>query len=207
MTPTLEARQFTARGIELREDTDGNVAFRGYATVYDEWYDVAGGPERGGWREMVASGAGARTLNARPDVRLLLNHDGLALARTKSGTLTLSEDRSGLIAEAPALDMRNPRVQELRSGMDRGDIDEMSFAFRVNRQEWNDDYTERTIREYALDVAGSDVSIVTYPANPFTVAQLRAAAHIDELRTARSTTGMSLEFARAIATQVRVGAR
>mgnify|MGYP002684426633 FL=1 len=41
-------------------------------------------------------------------------------------------------------------------------VDSMSFAFRVTRQEWNEDYTERTIRELQL----FDVSAVTYPANP-----------------------------------------
>lgn len=205
----LEVRQFTAADrIELRAAADNTIEFRGYATVYDQWYDVAGGPEDGGWRERVAAGAGQRTLNAKPDVRLLGNHDGFPFARTRSGTLRLEEDARGLLALAPALDLRNPRVQELQSGMERGDIDEMSFAFRATRQEWNDDYTERTITEFALDVQGSDVSIVTYPANPYTVAQLRAAAKIDELRAAGpvSSSGMTLDMARAIATQVRVHA-
>lgn len=205
MPRTIEHRQHRvdAGRIELRESDDGTCSFRGYACVYDVWYDVAGGPERGGWREMVAADAASRTLNARPDVRLLLNHDGLPLARTRSGTLLLDQDSRGLIAEAPALDLRNPKVQEVRSGMDRGDVDEMSFAFRVTRQEWNDDYTERTIREFALDVSGSDVSIVTYPANPYTVAQLRTAAGIDEIAAEAKRFG-SLDTARAVLEHIRI---
>lgn len=198
----LEQRLYQAR-LELRASEGATtVSFSGYATVYDEWYDVAGGPEMGGWREMVSAGAAKRTLNAKPDVRLLINHDGLPLARTRSGTLMLTEDERGLLVDASALDLSNPQVMQLRSAMDRGDVDEMSFAFRTTRQEWNADYTERIIREFALDVSGSDVSIVTYPANPATVAQLRAAARVDELRSAARP--MSLAMAKAIATQISV---
>lgn len=176
-------------------------SFSGYACVYDTWYDVCGGPEMGGWREMVAGGAGKRTLNTKPDVRLLGNHGGFPLARTRSGTLTLTEDERGLLVDAPNLDLENPTVAEIYSCMMRGDVDEMSYAFRATRQEWNADYTERIIREYALDVDGSDVSIVTYPASKATVATMRTAARVDELRSGRPA-GMSLAMAQAIATQI-----
>jgi DnaJ-class molecular chaperone len=42
----------------------------------------------------------------------------------------------------------------------------MSFAFRVLRQEWNEDYTRRWINEVSLDKG--DVSLVNYGANPTT---------------------------------------
>jgi len=203
-TRSVELRIHSDAQIQLRAVDDATADFSGYATVYDVWYDVAGGPERGGWREMVAAGAATRTLNARPDVRLLVNHEGLALARTRSGTLLLDEDTRGLLTHAPALDLRNPKVQELSSTMDRKDVDEMSFAFITTRQEWNDDYTERIIREFSLDVTGSDVSVVTYPANPATVAQMRDAVRIDELRAAAARTGMDTATARAIADRYRL---
>ncbi len=104
-------------------------------------------------------------------MRLLINHDGLPLARTKSGTLTLEQDDVGLLCDAH-LDGESPLVRSLKSAMDRGDADQMSFAFRVTQQDWNDDYTDRTIREAQL----FDVSVVTYPANPATSVSLRSAA-------------------------------
>jgi hypothetical protein len=55
--------------------------------------------------------------------------------------------------------------------MRRGDLDQMSFAFAVVRQEWSQDYTQRTINECRL----FDVSVVTYPASPSTTADLRSA--------------------------------
>ena len=196
MSKQVEQRfhNLVASQVELRTIDETTVGLRGYATVYDFAYEVGGGPERGGWMETIVQGAARRTLNAKPDVRLLVNHDGVPLARTKSGTLVLSEDANGLMVEAESLDLRSPLVQVLRSAMDRGDMDEMSFAFRVTRQEWNADFTERIIREFALDVSGSDVSMVTYPANPATVAALRAAAGLDEQKQHRS--GMSLAMAK-----------
>ena len=54
----------------------------------------------------------------------------------------------------------------MRSAVERGDLDEMSFAFRVMRQEWNSDYDRRWINEVSLDKG--DVSLVNYGANPTT---------------------------------------
>jgi HK97 family phage prohead protease len=157
------------RDAELRRSDDGEPIIDGYATVYESWYDVLGGPENGyGWREMVSIGAASKSIAERDDVRLLINHDGLPLARTRSGTLSLESDSIGVRAEA-ALDPKSPTVSDVVSAMEREDLDEMSIAFRAVRQEWNDDYTERIIRELEL----FDVSLVTYPANPATVAQLR----------------------------------
>jgi HK97 family phage prohead protease len=126
----------------------------------------------GEFNETMVEGAFTRSLKQKDDVRLLVNHAGVPLARTKSGTLTLRETPH-LYAEA-TLDDTNPTVQEVRSAMNRGDLDQMSIGFRVLRQEWNDDYTERRIFEARL----FDVSVVTAPANPFTSASLRS---LDEL--------------------------
>lgn len=165
-------RRDVARPFEVR--ADGNtVTLTGYASVTEVAYDVFGGPKAGGWSETIARGGFGRTLSQSPDLHLLVNHAGLPLARTKSGTLSLSEDKVGLAVTSP-LDLRDPDVQALRVKMERGDIDEMSFAFRANKQEWNDDYTERRILEVNLNKG--DVSIVNFGANPATSgAQLRGA--------------------------------
>lgn len=146
---------------ELRFNPDGTLFLHGYATVYDFPYDVAGGPPFG-WSETIVRDACRVSVQQGADVRLLINHDGIPLARTKSGTLRLESDDLGLYNQAPSLDPRSPTVQSLLSALSRGDMDEMSFAFKVKEQEWNDDYTERHITEVML----FDVSVVTYPANP-----------------------------------------
>lgn len=150
---------------EVRGGEGNTFVVRGYASVADHPYDVYGGPERGGWTETINRGAFDTTLAAKPDVSFLINHDGMPLARTRSGTLVLRADNTGLESEA-VVDRRDPFGQALEVKMERGDLDQMSFGFRVTRQEWNDDYTQRGIVEVNLDKG--DVSIVNAPANPAT---------------------------------------
>lgn len=180
--------RFAVSAIEMREAGDDGIGVMGYASTTEVPYEVAGGPDLGGWIETMARGAFAKTLQERADIRLLINHEGLPLARTAAGTQTVVEDELGLLMDAPALDLRNPKVQEVRSVLERGDADQMSIAFRVTRQEWNGDYTERRILEAKL----YDDSIVTYPANPATAVGLRA-EEIEEV----ASVGMPLSLARA----------
>ena len=154
-----------ATPLEFREDkASGQVILRGYAATYEP-YDCYGGPELGGWVEQLRSNSFEKTLQAQPDVMLLLNHAGAPLARTKSGTMTLTSDRRGLMVEA-RLDPSDPDVQALLPKMRRGDLDEMSFSFRVKEQEWDTNYTHRTINEVSLQKG--DVSVVNYGMNPNT---------------------------------------
>ena len=155
--------------IEARQVGDGVFHVQGYAATWDTWYDVAGGPPYG-WSETIVRGAVTKSLAERDDVRFLINHDGLPLARTKSQTMTLRGDDLGLFVDVPALDLTNPRAQELRSALERGDVDQMSWAFMVTLQEWNADYTERRILEARM----FDVSAVSFPANEATIIGLRS---------------------------------
>jgi HK97 family phage prohead protease len=164
-----EARSYTVRQVEFRDGTDDELHLHGYATVFDTPYDIYGGPPVG-WAESVDPGAFTRTLRNKADVALLANHGGLTLARTKSGTLRLSVDDVGLEVDA-TLDRSDPDVQRLEPKLRRGDLDEMSMAFWVKRQEWNEDYTERRLLE--LDLNKGDVSIVNYGANDATSVGLR----------------------------------
>jgi hypothetical protein len=65
--------------------------------------------------------------------------------------------------------------------MRRGDVDEMSFAFRVTKNSWNSDYSERNIE--AVNLHRGDVSIVSFGANPATMAMVRSALANDDVRT------------------------
>jgi HK97 family phage prohead protease len=146
------------------------VGMTGCASTVETWYSVR--DWLGEYDEMICAGAFTKALQENDDVRLLVNHDGMPLARTKSGTMNLREDSSGLMVDVPELDMSSPLAQTVRSAMRRGDVDQMSFAFRAVKQRWNDDYTKRWVDEVQL----FDVSVVTYPANDTTNAKLRNAA-------------------------------
>lgn len=174
---TREERISPRSQFELREVPNGtggtNLRFTGFACVTEAEYEME--DWLGPWTESVSIGSFAKTLSDGADVAFLLNHTGMTLARTKPGTLKLSEESdgtsspiysvTGLHSEA-LLDPSNPQVAAMRSAVDRGDLDEMSFAFRVLRQEWNNDYTRRWINEVSLDKG--DVSLVNYGANPTT---------------------------------------
>lgn len=84
--------------IELRisDDSDGKLTLEGYASRTGVPYEV------GSFTETVSKGAFRRGLNASPgpNVMLLVNHEGLPLARTTSGNLHLSEDEHGLHVRA-----------------------------------------------------------------------------------------------------------
>lgn len=181
--PEREVRKLEK--LEVRATPDGGAILEGYATVYDYAYSI-GDVDRGGFMETIMSGAAAKSAG-EADVRLLINHEGIPLARTKSGTMTLESDDIGLRVTAQ-LDPMNPLSASLRSAMERGDMDQMSFAFRVLRDEWNSDYSERKIYELKL----FDVSMVTYPANPATVAKVRS----DDPQDSEQAAGRSVEMAK-----------
>jgi HK97 family phage prohead protease len=163
----VQRRNLPFRDVELRAKPDGTggstLTFTGYATVYDIGYEME--DWLGPFTEVMRAGAAAKTVSEGADVPFLINHTGLTLARTKSGTLKLGDDSTGLHTEA-GLDPRNNAVQDLQSAMERGDIDEMSLAFWIVRQQWSPDYDQRDILEINLNKG--DVSVVNYGANPNT---------------------------------------
>lgn len=186
-TQVREVRKHDVTDFKVSTEVDV-LRFEGVASVVDTPYVVR--DLFGEYAETMAKGVFNRTLKQKADVRMLVNHDGVPLARTKSGTLTLSADPH--LRSSAELDVRNPTVQEIGSALERGDIDQMSIGFRVRDQRWSKDYTEREIREVEL----FDVSVVTYPASPTTSAGLRS---IDELLAADMSDWSEDEIRRAIA--------
>ena len=155
----------------------GVSTISGYASVVDEPYEMW--DFLGAYAEVVRSGSFGKTLKENPQVQLLLNHSGLAMAYTKAGTLRLSEDSTGLHMEADVTASRSD-VQDMLLALDDGSVDEMSFAFRVTRQIWSPDYDQRDILE--VDLHRGDVSVVNFGANPATsVTPAMRGADFDQL--------------------------
>jgi len=157
-------RSIAFTNLELRAMDNGedDWTVRGYAAVFDSPSEPLP------FTEYVKRGAFKKTIKDRSDVRLLIDHTGVPLARTKSGTLILTEDDKGLFMEAN-LDPANPDAVKIRSALKRGDLSQMSFAFETIKDSWN---AERTVRELK-EVRLHDVSIVTYPAYEETSAEMR----------------------------------
>jgi len=167
MERQTENRSFTFAAVEERNNNDNDtLLFTGYASVFDKPYGVR--DSRGQYNETIKPGAFKKTLQEQDDVRFLVNHDGIPLARTSSGTLQLEEDDYGLFVRAE-LDPSNPTVAEVASAMKRGDLNEMSFAFAAIKDNFDQSGENREVNEARL----FDVSVVTYPANPWAGAKLR----------------------------------
>jgi HK97 family phage prohead protease len=156
-----EDRSIVYSNLEVRASADGKT-LTGYAAVFDSPSEPLP------WTEYVRRGAFTKTINDGADVRLLIDHEGIPLARTKSGTLTLEEDDYGLRIAAE-LDDANPDAARVISALRRGDLSQMSFAFQTVKDSWNSDRSTRELKEVRLH----DVSVVTYPAYEETLAEVR----------------------------------
>lgn len=148
------------RNAELRA-TSKSMVLEGYAALYNEPTNL------GPFREMIAPGAFAEVME--DDVRLLLNHDGAPLARTKNGTLQLSDDERGLMYRAELVDTQAGR--DLYAMVKRGDITQSSFGFTIEKQEIQEDGLRVVTKVGRL----LDVSPVTYPAYETTEVYARQA--------------------------------
>ena len=164
--------------IEIRDDDQG-VKVSGYAAVFGQEADIGGY-----FREKIEKGAFSDAIG-RDDVVFVINHEGLPLARTRSGTLKLEQDEHGLRMET-SLDGDDPDVRSIVGKMKRGDLDKMSFAFYPEIQEWDDEQDPplRTIKKASL----VDVSIVTTPAYDGTEIGLRS---LEEHRNAKKKTNFN----------------
>ena len=161
--------------VEIREDEAGEIKVAGYAAVFGEETNIGGM-----FTEVIERGAFKSAIERKDDVVFLINHDGLPLARTRSGTLMLSEDERGLYVEA-MLDQSDPDVRSIVPKMKRGDLDKMSFAFIPMRQSWDD--SGKMPKRSIQDVQLYDVSIVTTPAYEGTEIGLRSLQQYREQKT------------------------
>ncbi len=160
--------------IEQRDDSAAGRTISGYAAKFEAWSE----PVMGWFREQIARDAFVDC--DMSDVVMCYNHNAESiLARTSSGTLTLSTDDVGLRFSfaAPNTTLGNDMVELVR----RGDIAKCSFKFTVDADEWRYadkdnglEYDERTVRHISKLY---DVSLVVYPAYPDTEASLR---HLEE---------------------------
>lgn len=139
---------------ELREE-DEKKKIVGYAALFNSPAE-----ETNGFIEKIAPGAFANAIK-RSDTRALINHNSeKIIGRMKAGTLQLREDEKGLFYEVDPPD--TTYANDLMESMRRGDIDQSSFGFVVDVEEWDEsgDVPVRTIVEVKELF---DVSPVTFP--------------------------------------------
>ncbi|MGP8180847.1 MAG: HK97 family phage prohead protease [Acidimicrobiales bacterium] len=199
---------YETRAMPIAASESGMEGYRysGYASIYDAPYQIQ--DAYGEYEETVSRSAFKKSVDEGPDTVFLVNHRDAPLARTKSGTLELGYRGTGLATNAN-FDPNNPRAVEVKSMVDRGDMDEMSFTFRDLRPTWNSDYSKRTLTE--VSVHHGDVSLVNFGANGATKGTVgmrsRAFGYLDfeplaqalkELRAGSALSGASVATLRHV---------
>lgn len=125
------------------------------------------------------------------DVRLFVNHDlgKIALARSKNGnansTMSFTIDGEGVHMRAKLDVENNTDARALYSAIQRGDVDGMSFGFRVRGEKWTNIDSEvptRTITDISIL---HEVSVVNYPAYPQTSVATRSGEPYSPLKEIR----------------------
>lgn len=184
-------RRFHDGRMEVRAVEGQPGTLVGYAAVFNEL-----SVDLGGFREMIRPGTFSGSLARQPDVRAVVEHGGglEMLGRTTNGTLRLAEDEVGLRVEIDTPDTQAGR--DTLALVRRGDLSQMSFAFRVfpDGDKWTttDSYALREL--LAVDLHDGDVSVVAYPAYPATSVEARARMNVPEVPAEfRGATGAAVE--------------
>lgn len=155
MAFTPETRSYRTFEMRAREGADENECrVEGYAAVFDRetvLYTFDGID----YKEVIDRNAFAGA--EMRDVVMNYNHGGKPVARTKNGTLMLKTDDKGLFISADLSGTEEGRrlFDEIRGGY----IDQMSFAFTVNAEEYNRETHTRRITGFkrVYDVAAVDI--------------------------------------------------
>jgi len=102
---TIE-RRFAPTEFEVRQHATGGAVIQGHAAVFNRL-----SRNLGGFVEQIDPAAFDKTLADNPDVRALINHDpSHLLGRTRSGTLRLSKDTTGLAYEVDVPDRSDAAI-------------------------------------------------------------------------------------------------
>lgn len=170
--------------IEQREVGTASRTIAGYASKFESWSE----PIMGWFKEKIARSAFDEC--DLSDVIMCFNHNADdVLARTISGTLSLSVDDIGLKFSFKA--PNTTRGNHMLELVHRGDINKYSFKFIVEADEWlyadgrSGDtelsgikkYDERTILKFSKLI---DVALVVFPAYKDTEASVR---HLEQRKT------------------------
>ena len=143
--------------IELRSEEDKKI-LKGYAVKFESLSNPL--PR---FREKVRRGAFINSIK-KNNIRALWNHNpDLVLGSTKNGTLQLEEDDIGLKFELELPDTQAGR--DAAVSVSRRDVDGMSFAFQMKKEEWDRTDFKNVIRTL-IDVDVLEISPTAFAAYP-----------------------------------------
>lgn len=163
------------------EDDKGIRSITGHPAVFNSPADI------GGWFEEIIE-PGAFDDCDMNDVLFFTNHRDtkIPLARSRrnngSSTMTLAVDDIGLKMDADLDVKNNQEARALFSAIQRGDMDGMSFCFRVREQTWDNLDTDYPTRHITKIAKVYEVSAVNEPAYADTDISARDKAALESAR-------------------------
>ena len=185
-------RNIDVSRFEHRAEDDGEKIVEGYATVFNQPYDLYR-EAYGGYVYIVREQIDAGAFNEADmtDVIMQYDHEGRVFARTSNDTLEVKPDSTGLHIRAMLGGTELGR--QVYDEIDGGYTTKMSFGFRVNKdkrdrtEEYDDETGITTINILRTITSISklyDVSAVSLPANDATSISARNFADgvIDEIK-------------------------
>ena len=155
-----EYRMVVSNDIQFRAKEDEDFKVEGYATTFDDPYVMM---EYDGIKYMEQIDRKALDEADMSDVIFLYNHEGMVFARQSNGTLELTIEDKGLhvVADLSLTEESRKMYESIKAGL----VTQMSWAFRVEEDAYNEKTHTRTILKVAKVY---DVSAVSIPANPNT---------------------------------------
>lgn len=169
-----EYRRIDVQNIEARSDEGGEKIVEGYATTFDQEYELY---DSGDYRVVEKISKNAFDNTNMDDVIMQYDHEGRVFARVKNQTLQLSVDDHGLKIRA---NLGGTEIgRQLYEEISGGYTDKMSFGFTVSSDEKTEERdTENNKTTIHRNITGIkklyDVSAVSLPANDATEISARS---------------------------------
>lgn len=172
--PDREYRRIDIANLETRQADDGQMIVEGYATTFEQPYELFSDDETTVMEEIDKSAFDGCDME---DVIMQYDHQGRVFARTRNKTLTVTPNEHGLFIRAylGGTEIGRQLYEEIKGGY----TDRMSFGFVVDADERQNEVepeTNRAIirRRITRMKKIFDVSAVSIPANDYTSLSCRS---------------------------------
>ena len=179
-----ENRSYSLRDFRAVTGEENEKFVEGHAAIFGQRADIGGY-----FYEIIDRGA-FDDKNSLRDVALFVNHnwEQIPLARSRrnngNSTMTLTVDDIGLAFRAKLDVENNPDAKAVYSAVSRGDLNSMSFAFRVDAEEWQDLKSDMPTRIIKKISEVREISIVAFPAYDSTDIHARALSTLESAKRA-----------------------
>lgn len=199
-----ELRSFRINDLVLRntEQTKTKI-IEGHAAVFNQITDI------GGWYDEVIESKAFDNCDFS-DVVMCINHnlDMIPLARCKSNsdasTLKISIDNQGLAISASLDVENNSDARTVASAIERGDLNGMSFMFKVSSNEWERLDTDKPLRRITGISKVYELGAVSFPAYTGTDIQARNKSILEKARQKRNNIRNSLEEVEKLKLKIKI---